>query len=193
MRVDFSKTGNLKFLIDTGAEISVVRSTSLKPGFSYKSNEGINIKGISSSVLRTEGTTKLKLFTPTHETTHVLHVMREDFGCQYDGILGRDFWKSNRATINCCDRIITMGEVIISFDKEVNEAKNECVKVTLKSRTESRVQLPTKSKGLGIISKQEIALRVYFAESLTEGINGYCVTSTVNTLERDITIDPPPC
>ena len=95
IRVDFSKTGKLKLLIDTGAEISVVRSTSLRPGFSYESTKGINTRGISSSLLRTKGSTRLKLSTPTHETTHVFHVMGNDFGCQYDGILGQDFWKNN--------------------------------------------------------------------------------------------------
>ena len=185
IRVDFSKNGNLKFLIDPGAEIPVVRSTSLRPGFSYASTKGINIKGISSS-LRTEVTTRLKLSTPTHETTHIIHVMGNDFGCQYDGILGQDFWKNNEAAINYCDRTITMGKVPMSFDNEFNEAKSKSHTQTPKTRTESIVQLPTKSKELGIISKREIVPGVYLAESLTEEINGYCITSIVNTLERDI-------
>ena len=92
--------------------------------------------------MRTEGTARLKLFTPTHETTHVFHVMGNDFGYQYDGILGHDFWKTHRSTINYCDRTITMGEVIMSFDNEVNEAKNKSHKLTLKTRTEIIVQLP---------------------------------------------------
>jgi len=171
----------LKFLIDTGAEISVVRSTSLRPGFSYESTKGINIKGICSSLLRTEGSTRLKLFTPTHETTHVFHVMGNDFGCKYDGILGQDFWKNNKATINYCDRTITMGKVTMSFDNEINEAKIKSHTLTLKTRADSIVQLPTKSKGLEIISKREIVPGVYLAESLTEEINGYCITSIVNT------------
>jgi hypothetical protein len=32
---------------------------------------------------------------------------------------------------------------------------------------------------------------IYLAESLTEEINGHCITSVVNTLETEITIDPP--
>jgi len=191
IRVDFSRTGKLKFLVDTGAEISGVESTSLRPEFRYESTKGISIKGISSSLLRTEDTTRLKLFTPTHETTHVFHVMGNDFSYQYDGILGQDFWKNNRATINYCDRTITMDEVIMSFDNEVKKANNKSHKLTLKTRTESIVQLPTKSKGLGIISKREIVPGVYLAESLTEEINGYCITSIVNTLERNITIVSP--
>jgi hypothetical protein len=51
--------------------------------------------------------------------------------------------------------------------------------------------LPTKSKGHGIVSKREIIPGAYLAESLIKEINGYCVTSIVNTLEEDITIDSP--
>jgi hypothetical protein len=32
---------------------------------------------------------------------------------------------------------------------------------------------------------------IFLAESLTMGCNGYCVTSIVNTLGKDVTIDPP--
>jgi len=61
--VDLGRTEKLKFLIHTGAEISVVRGTRLRPGFNYDPTKGINIKGISKVLLRTEGTVLLKLFT----------------------------------------------------------------------------------------------------------------------------------
>jgi len=77
----------------------------------YESPEGINIKGISDSFLKNEGTTMLKLFTQTHETTHVFHVVGSNYGCQYDGILSQDFWKNHRATINYCDHTITINDV----------------------------------------------------------------------------------
>ena len=125
VKADLSKTGRLKFLIDTGAEISVVKSTSLKPEFSHKSTKGINIKEIPSSLLKTEGTTRLKLFTPTHETTHVFNVMGNNFSCPYDGILGHDFWKNNTATINYCDRTIIMDDVVMSFDNKANKTRNK--------------------------------------------------------------------
>lgn len=178
-------------MIDTGAEISIVKSASLKPEPNYRHTEGINVKGISNTLIKTEGTVVLKLLTPTHETTHTFHVMGDSFDCQYDGILGRDFWKDKNATINYCDRTITMGKVIINFDDETNGARCEPRKVTLKGRTENIVQLPTTSKGHGIIPKSEIVQGVYLAESLTNEVNGYCVTSIVNTLEEDITIDLP--
>jgi len=38
-----SKAEKLKFLIDSGAEISIVRGASLKPGFDYEPTKGINL------------------------------------------------------------------------------------------------------------------------------------------------------
>jgi hypothetical protein len=54
-----------------------------------------------------------------------------------------------------------MNNVIMSFFNETDKAKNETHKLTLKPRTESIVQLPTKLKGLGIIPKGEIVPGVY--------------------------------
>jgi len=159
-----SKSGKLKFLIDTGAEISIVKGASLNPGFNYEPTKGINVRGISNALLKTEGTVILKIFTPTHETTHTFHIMGDCFDCQYDGILGQDFWKNKRAAINYCDRTITMGEVLINFDNESNKVVNETHRLTLKTRTESIVRLPTKSKGRGIMSKRETVPGVYLAE-----------------------------
>jgi hypothetical protein len=80
--------------MDTGTEISIVSSSRLRPGLKIQCNDGVNVKGISNLVLKTEGTTELKLPTTAHETTHILHIMGSDFQFQYDGILGHDFWKT---------------------------------------------------------------------------------------------------
>ena len=61
-------TKKLKFLIDTGAEISIIRSSSLTPGVNYQLHEGVDIKGISNTVLRTEGIIDLKLLMDTYLT-----------------------------------------------------------------------------------------------------------------------------
>jgi hypothetical protein len=101
--------------------------------------------------------------------------MDKNFGCRYDGILGQDFWKSKEATIDYCNRKITMGNVVIDETTDFPQL------LTVKSRTAFIVRLPTKTRGTGIISKGELATGVYLAETLTEGIGGYCITSVVNT------------
>jgi hypothetical protein len=162
----------------------------LKPGFRHEPTKGINWRGISSALLiRTEGTVTLKLLTPAHETTHAFHITGDNFDCQYDGILGQEFWKDKRATIYC-DRKTTMGEVTINFDDKTNKEVRECNQLTSKTRAENIVQLPTKSKGHGILSKREI-IPGYIKQSLTKEVNGFCFTSNVTALEENITIDFP--
>ena len=165
VRVNLGMTEKLQFLIDTGAEISIVRSTKWRPEINYEPTEGIDAKGISDAILRTEGTVLLKLFTLTHEMTHLFHVIGDKFDFRYDGILGQDFWKDKGATTDYCDRVITMDEVVIDFDDEPDEMTDVNQTLTLKSRAESIVRLPTKSRRIGIISKSELAPRVYLAET----------------------------
>jgi hypothetical protein len=84
-----------------------------------------------------------------------------------------------------------MGEVVLDFDDKPDETTDFTPLLTLKARTECIVRLPTESKGFGAISKGELVPGVYLAEALTEGIDGYCLTSIINTLEDDITIETP--
>jgi hypothetical protein len=150
------------------------------------------VKGISDALLRTEGTVLLRLFTITHENTHLFHVMGENLGCSYDGILGRDFWNDKGASIDYCNRLIAMGEVVSRYDDKPDEKTTDSTRLLIiNSRTESIVSLLTKFSGTGIVTKKELAPGLYLAETLTEGIDGYCVTSIVNTSEVDVTIEPP--
>jgi hypothetical protein len=189
--VDLGKRGKLRFLVDTGAGISIIRGAKLQPVVNFEPANGISVKGISDTLLKTEEIVLLRLFTLTHETAHLFHVIGEDFGCRYDGILGRDFWKDRGASIDFCNRVITMGEIVLQFDNKPDETIDSTRLLTLNSRTESIVRLLTKSSGFGIITKEELGPGVYLAETLTEGIDGYCVTSIVNTSEVDVTIDHP--
>jgi hypothetical protein len=84
-----------------------------------------------------------------------------------------------------------MSEVVLHFDDKLDETTDSTRLLTLNSRTESIVRLPTKSSGFGNVTKEELAPGVYLAETLTEEIDGYCVTSIENTFEVDVTIDSP--
>ena len=55
----------VKFLIETGAEISLIEEASLNSEAGYKLREGAKIKGIGNAVLKTDGIVKLKLHRET--------------------------------------------------------------------------------------------------------------------------------
>jgi hypothetical protein len=63
LAVDVSMTGKLKFLVDTAADISVIRDLSLRPGCNFELDNVIEIKGISNGVMKTKVTVNLRLFT----------------------------------------------------------------------------------------------------------------------------------
>ena len=79
----------------------------------------------------------------------------------------------------------------MDFDDEPDETTDLTRLLTLKSRAESIVRLPNKSRGFGIISKRGLAPGIYLAGTLTEGFEGYCVTCIVNTSEGEVTIETP--
>ena len=141
--------------------------------------------------MRAEGTVELKLFTKTHETMHTFHVLGKDFEMHYDAILGKDFLDEREIVINYCSHQIVMNEVIVKFDPKPRAVKTEPCRRTLKARTENVVTVLTTSKGLGLLPKNELVPGVFIASSLTRAVNGFCVTSVVNTMETDQAIELP--
>ena len=170
--VDLGKKNKLTFLLDTGADLSVIKISSLQPGIKYTLKRGISIKGISNTIMKTEGTIILKSFTDTHETTHTFHVVGNEVGIQYDGILGRNFFEDKQSIINYCDQQIIMVDVVVKFDPRPDKISSENCKLTLKARSDNIVKLPTKSMGHGLISQKELIPGIYLAESLTKEMNG---------------------
>jgi hypothetical protein len=153
----------------------------LKLGCDLKPDNVIEIKRISKGVMKIKGTINLKLFTDTQETTHDFHVISESFYLQYDGVLGRDFWERKKAVISYCDGEILMQYVVIKFDPKDSGARENISNITLKTRSENYMKLPTTCKGQDLISRREIIPGICMGESLTGEIGGAFITSIVNT------------
>jgi hypothetical protein len=80
---------------------------------------------------------------------------------------------------------------MINFYPKLGTNKKEPCRLTLKAGSEHIINVPTHSKGLGLLSKEEILPEVYVASSLTRAVNGVCATSVINTNETDMIIQLP--
>ena len=125
LRVDLGKENKLTFLLNTGTDLSVTKRSSLQPGTNCSLKGGIKVKGTVNTVMKTEGPIMLKLFTDTHETTHTFHVVRKEFGIQYDGILGRNFFEDKQSIINYCNQRVIMGNVFVKCDTKPDKIKRK--------------------------------------------------------------------
>ena len=120
----------------------------------------------------------------------MFRVVGKEFGIQYDGILGRNFFEVKQSIANYCDQQVIIGDLVVKFDSKPDKANSENCKLTLKDRSENIVKLPTNSLGHGLITKKELMPGVCLAESLTKAINGKCTSNIINTLE-EITPETP--
>jgi hypothetical protein len=146
----------------------------------------MNVRGISNEIERTLGEVDAKLMIGNCETEHKFQVV-EGINIPYDGILGKDFFESKKATINYMRKKI-MGKVVLKFDRERQlEESNQEVWVILKPRCETIVRLRTRSKELesGLINRTEIAPGIITAGTLTIVREGTCLTSIVNMNDKE--------
>jgi hypothetical protein len=165
---DIGVKGELKLLIDTGAELCLLKYTSIKDGTVYRSDTALSVQGISSEIERTLGEVNAKLIVGNYETEHKFQVIGDGINNPYDGILGKDFFESRGATTDYMRKEIIMGKVTLKFDKERQpEKSNKEVRVVLKPRCETIVKLRTRSRELetGLIDRTEIAPGVIIART----------------------------
>jgi hypothetical protein len=194
IETDAGVKGNMRFLIDTGAELSLCKYSSIKEGISYNPTKTVNVKGISDSIEKTLGELKIRLCAAGHEREHPFQIVGDGIDIPCDGILGKDFFEKEKAKIDYSRRQVIMGGVRVKFDEdtEVNGPAST-VYTILKPRSETIVRVPTDSPELktGLISKRELVPGVIVAETLVTVHEGTCLTSILNTNDREMRISLP--
>ena len=83
LHVDKGAKDKLKFLIDTGAQLSLCKCDSIKERSVYDPQRIVNVRGISSGTERTIGETEMKLSAENHKTTHVFHTVSDGIRIPY--------------------------------------------------------------------------------------------------------------
>lgn len=95
-------------LVDSQADISLIKISSLKPNIILNQNEIINITGITSNAVSTLGTICTSLIVSNYLIQQIFHVVNDDFNIPANGILGKDFLKDNKCQINYENMILTI-------------------------------------------------------------------------------------
>lgn len=88
------------YLVDTQADISVFKNSSITEETYIDAGNVIRIRGVTQDYLQSLGTVGLSLFIDNDQIDHEFHVVPDEFNIDCDGIIGKDFLMQYRCKID---------------------------------------------------------------------------------------------
>lgn len=147
------------------------------------------INGIGGKV-QSEGYVYLKLNVDEYIFYQKFYVF-EKLPCQTNGILGQDFLKKYKATLDFELNIIklhaTVGKSVTLKLEYSNQNKNYFL--TVPARSETIHYFKTNMKDDCVISSQELCSGVYVANTIVKQQNGKIPVKIMNTREEDVNLN----
>jgi hypothetical protein len=96
------------FLIDTGADISLLEGNKLIGTTEYDPEKGVKVKCVDGSPMETHGVLEAKIELHNNSVVHDFQLVNKQVDIPCDGILGRDFLQHTKAKICYESRTVTL-------------------------------------------------------------------------------------
>jgi len=130
---------------------------------------------------------------------HGIQLVNKEVDIPCDGILGRDFLQHAKAKICYESRTVTLNGKEYNVVNETEQFrirkpnKLKICQIKLPQRTENIVRVPVKPESplVGMTNRCEIQEEVIMAASLTKVMNGYAMTSILNTNDVEVNMQEP--
>lgn len=100
--------GKTSILVDSQADVSVIKSNALFHYLMFNENNIIDIKGITNNLISSYGTIFLNLRFNDVTVSQLFHVVPDDFAIPSDGILGKDFIKKFKCVLDYGSMTLTL-------------------------------------------------------------------------------------
>jgi transposase InsO family protein len=172
-----------KFLVDTGASISVVKIQSLNEQFQIIP-EKTSVKGIIGTFC-TNGKVTLEWSAETVFGSHQLHVV-SNLPLDADGILGSDFFDAYNAIINYETKEISLCANGLRINLPLWAKRS--FDIALQPRSESFHYCLTNVEEESVLIPLEICEGVFLAGALVQPANGRVIIKILNTRETPVHI-----
>lgn len=158
---------NIYFLVDSQADISVIKLNSLNGKYKINVSEQIEIRGVVPTPIKSLGCINIELFIENFIIIHKFHVMPNDFNIPCDAILGKDFIKPYRGILDYGDQTFTvrteLGETIIPMklhtqnDEIVVPPRSEIFRTVKIKETNFPIFIPSTEVKSGVFTANTIA------------------------------------
>lgn len=122
IKMNCVKGGICSFLIDSGASVSVLKIGIMRKGILVDTNDILKLTGVTSGRFLTLGMVEVDMDLKRDIINQKFHLVPDDFGINFMGILGRDFLEKYKANIDFYQKKLTLctneGLTGINFIKE---------------------------------------------------------------------------
>ena len=98
LELDLSKEDKLYFLVDSGADISLVKSQKLLGTVEFEPRDRVRVKRVDGSILVTHGRIETRIRAWGLEIPYSFQLVSHQIDLRGDGILDRDFLRQCKPT-----------------------------------------------------------------------------------------------
>lgn len=187
----------LLLLIDTGADISLLKPDNLDKTKQYDPKGRVQVKSVSGTIVQSLGAVRSTMYEGSVNIPFTFQLVDKRIDLPCDGILGRDFLAHASAKICYETGTLTLGTGSTKIHKvllpiNAKEKSRQVRRLVLPGRAKSVVRLPVElitRIGKGLEEKQELREGVYLAGALTKVQAGYAITGIVNATDEVVDID----
>ena len=162
MELDVGNGNKLYLLVDSGADISLLKSRNLLGSAEFEPKEKVRVKSVDGSVIETHGSIETKIRECDIEIPFCFQLVGKQIDLKGDGILGRDFLKKMQAQICYGSRTLTfkyagtvvqkrMGHNQTERNVEIPNIMTSTIRLT--PRSETVVRLPAAAGSVAIIAR----------------------------------------
>ena len=95
LNLDVSNAGELDLLVDSGADISLLKSKNLLGTVEFEPDERVRLKSVDGPVIETHGSLEIKVQEGQVEIPFKFQLVSTQENTKGDGILGRNFFPEN--------------------------------------------------------------------------------------------------
>jgi hypothetical protein len=154
LRTDVSNGRELSLLVDTGADVSLLKLDNLDRSKKFHPDSRIRVKSVDGSIIETFGTVKTVVIVDPLKIPCTFQLVSKQVDIPCDAILGRDFLEYAGAQICYASGTLTFGTGSSKVSKTLSPINSgsrtkRVRRLALPSRTELVVRLPVKG---GIMS-----------------------------------------
>ncbi|KAI4476352.1 hypothetical protein M0804_013667 [Polistes exclamans] len=161
-------------MIDTGAEVNLLKKNCIKPSTRIDKTDLLQLTGITLEKQNTLGTLIIRIF----EEDVLFYLVDENFPIHFDGILGMDFLGSRSAIINNTLRCLSFKNMSVPF------SRSESICVASRSSKISYCYIKTSEISEGYMPLLQLPVGIYAGEALIKNSNGKGFFKISNTTSK---------